>query len=239
VIRPHCLCPEGRSFGHLFLVGYRCTGKTSVGRRLAKRLRSPFVDGDAQVIESAGMGISDIVSIEGWESFRRRERRAMKDICRSRDKVVATGGGAVLDPGTRRDMQRSGIVVWLTASVATIAARMANDPLSEGQRPALSRKPRTDEIAGTLTARVPFYAQTAHIRIVTDNRDFAGICDDIMVRLSSMVAKMTLCDTLHRCRSDRHHRSQPPVLFRHRKHLCARQKITAGKVAFTAAIPPV
>ncbi len=217
MILPNHHCPGCTSFGHLYLVGYRCTGKTSVGRRLANRLRRRFVDSDEAVIHAAGMAIDDIVAIEGWESFRRRERRIMKDICRTGGNVVATGGGAVLDPGSRRDMRSSGIVVWLTASVATIAARMANDPLSEEQRPALSRKPVTDEIAGTLAARIPVYAQAAHIRIVTDNRDVAGICDEITVRLSSMIAGMILRDPPARCHGAHREPSTPPVRFRHRR----------------------
>lgn len=215
MIRPHCPCSGCVSFGHLYLVGYRCTGKTSVGRILAKRLRLPFVDSDAQVSAAAGMAISDIVSTEGWEGFRRRERRVMKDIYRAGAKVVATGGGAVLDAYTRWNMQRKGVVVWLTASVAAIAARMSVDPLSEGQRPALSREPLAEEIASTLAARTPLYAQAAHIRIVTDNRDLGGICDEIRVRLSSKITAMIRCDSQRRCCGTHRAIAAPPVPFRH------------------------
>jgi shikimate kinase len=218
VIRPQCPCLGRVSFGHLYLVGYRCTGKTSVGRILAKRLRRPFVDGDAQVSAAAGMAISDIVSTEGWEGFRRWERRVMKDICRAGTTVVATGGGAVLDAGSRWDMRRKGIVVWLTASVAAIAFRMTVDPLSVGQRPALSRQPLAEEIASTLAARTPLYAQAAHIRILTDNRGLAGICDEIVVRLSSKITAMLRSDSQRRCCANHRAIAAPPAPLRHGRH---------------------
>jgi shikimate kinase len=179
---------RGRPRGNLYLVGFRCTGKTSIGRALSRRLRKPFVDADEQVIAAAAMAISDIVDSDGWAGFRRRERRVMMDVCRAGGQVVATGGGAVLDAATRRDMRASGIVVWLTASAPTIAARMAADPATPSQRPALDATAPPDDIAQTLAARTPLYAQTAHLRVVTDNRSIPGICDEIIVRMTSFFA---------------------------------------------------
>lgn len=176
-------CGQRRPPQCVYLVGYRCTGKTSIGRRLAQQLRRVFIDCDAQMRAAAGMTINDIVSREGWDGFRRRERRLLQEVCRTASGVVATGGGAVLSAANRWDMRRSGIVVWLTASAATIAARMADDPLSGTQRPALSHEPLEMELAKTLAARIPLYADAAHFRVFTDNRTIDGICEDILHRL--------------------------------------------------------
>ncbi|MFH1982678.1 MAG: shikimate kinase AroL [Pseudomonadota bacterium] len=175
--------------GNLYLVGYRCTGKTSIGLRLAQRLNRVFVDCDQRVTTTAGMTVTDIVSREGWAGFRQRECRVLKDIARTENRVVATGGGIVGDVANRWNMRRSGIVVWLTASVPVIAARMTADPITGDQRPALSQAPLEKEIVQTLTARIPLYANTAHFHVITDNRSFEGICDEILHRLTARIAR--------------------------------------------------
>jgi shikimate kinase len=113
--------------GNLFLVGYRCTGKTSVGRTLADLLRRPFVDTDAIVAAEACRAIRDIVSQRGWDYFRDRERSVVRRVCRGKGQVVATGGGVVLDPSNVSAVRRSGWVVWLKCRPATIHRRMTSD----------------------------------------------------------------------------------------------------------------
>ena len=82
---------------NVFLIGYRCCGKTSVGQALAKRLERRFVDADAELVKQQSAGISEIVSSQGWDAFRQMERKVINQLCATDDCVVATGGGVVLD----------------------------------------------------------------------------------------------------------------------------------------------
>ena len=81
---------------NLFLIGYRCSGKTTVGKSIAMTIDWSFVDSDLRVIKESGKRIKDIVDIEGWDAFRRMERSAIKQICADDRQVVATGGDAAL-----------------------------------------------------------------------------------------------------------------------------------------------
>ena len=154
---------------NLFLVGYRCCGKTSVGRLLADRFGWRFVDTDALVVERAGSDIAAMIEGEGWAFFRRLETRILKDVCRRSGQVVATGGGIVLAPENTALMRRCGKVVWLQAQPETILRRMATDPASPGQRPALSDDPVAEEVVRTLAERRPLYTAAMDKTWFTDD----------------------------------------------------------------------
>ena len=120
---------------NIVLMGYRGTGKSTVGRLLAARLGRELVSTDAEIIERAQHSIPEIVAQKGWEHFRDLE----SDICRefaSRDQlVIDTGGGAILRVQNVEALKKNGTVFWLTASVETIAKRIG----SNNQRPSLRR----------------------------------------------------------------------------------------------------
>ena len=82
---------------NIFLIGYRCTGKTTVGRSLAKSLGRPFFDADKELVKEQRLNISEIVSQKGWDAFREMESMVIKRICDLDNYVVATGGGVVLN----------------------------------------------------------------------------------------------------------------------------------------------
>ena len=174
---------------NLYLVGYRCTGKTGIGRLLACRLRRPFVDCDRALAVAAGRSVRDIVADEGWSGFRLREKRTLHEISRRNGVVVATGGGAVLHPVNVTRMRSSGIVVWLTATPATIRRRMLLDHHSADLRPALTDAAAADEIESVLESRFSAYCTAADFRISTDGRTMAGIADDVTCRLSKHTAR--------------------------------------------------
>ncbi len=154
---------------NLFLIGYRCTGKTTVGKRLADRLSWDFVDADAEVVAAAGRPIADLVAREGWPSFRRVESAVMERLCRNDRQVVATGGGVVLAPENVRGMRAVGRVVWLKASPQTIQERMQADTASPDQRPPLiAGRTLSEEIQETLAQRFERYASAADLAIETD-----------------------------------------------------------------------
>ena len=165
---------------NLYLIGYRCTGKTSVGKCLARRMQRPFVDTDARIVEICGMSIADMVAEKGWAFFRDQESDVLKTLAAYDDQVVSTGGGMILASENRHLMQESGRVVWLTARVANIMARMDSDAASDAQRPALTGSQLEEEVRQTLAQRLPFYAQTADFALATDFMGVEAICDEIL-----------------------------------------------------------
>ncbi|MFN8839538.1 MAG: shikimate kinase, partial [Burkholderiales bacterium] len=108
----------------LFLVGMMGAGKTTVGRRLARRLERPFVDADRELEVRLGVPIPTIFELEGEAGFRRREAAIIDELTRREPIVLATGGGAVLDPANRAALHERGRVVYLRASVGDLWHRL-------------------------------------------------------------------------------------------------------------------
>jgi len=122
----------------IVLVGLMGVGKTTVGRRLAKRLGLPFVDSDEEIEKAADQTVSEIFARFGEASFRDGERRVMRRLIEGAPKVIATGGGAFVDPETRALILDHCVAVWLKAEPETLAARVArrnNRPLLKDKDP--------------------------------------------------------------------------------------------------------
>lgn len=169
---------------NIYLIGYRATGKSSVGKLLASILERPFVDTDLELVGRAGMTISEFVRKSGWESFREMERRIVKQVCEEDGQVVATGGGVVLDTQNVRLMQSGGALIWLKASPETIRTRLLHDHLSEQTRPALTSKGLIDEIETMLEVRNPYYHRAQDLCIETDRTSITEICTQIVAQMS-------------------------------------------------------
>ncbi len=165
---------------NLFLIGYRCTGKTTVGKRLAARLSWDFVDADAEAAADIGMPIAELVARKGWSSFRRAEKAVIDRICRKNEQVIATGGGVVLDAENVRKMRSAGRVVWLKASPETIRRRMMADAASPDQRPPLTNRDLDAEIRETLAQRYDLYASAADAAVETDRDGIEAVTADIV-----------------------------------------------------------
>src|SRR5690606_36948351 len=112
---------------HLVLVGPMGAGKTSVGRCLARHFELAFVDSDQEIERRTGATVATIFDCEGEAGFRTRERDVLADLLAGPDAVISTGGGAVLDAGTRRNLARGGFVVHLHADVPAQLQRLARD----------------------------------------------------------------------------------------------------------------
>src|SRR5678815_5101650 len=110
------------SHERIFLIGYRGTGKTTVGRLLATELGWDFADCDDAVEASAGQSVAEIFADEGEEGFRAREAEALLELCGRARIVLATGGGAVLSSTNRELLRAGGFAIWLTAHPQTIWA---------------------------------------------------------------------------------------------------------------------
>ena len=162
---------------NIVLIGYRGTGKSTVGRLLAARLGRTLVSTDAEIVARAKRAIPEIVAQEGWDYFRDLE----SDICRelaSRDQlVIDTGGGAILRPQNVEALKQSGRLFWLTASVETIATRIGGD----NQRPSMTgTKSFVDEIADVLRERTPKYQAAADHVVATDDRSIDQLVETLL-----------------------------------------------------------
>lgn len=145
----------------IVLIGYRATGKTTVGRSLADRIGRPFLDADAELESRSGRTIRDLFARDGEPAFRDLEEWTIAELCKgSPGAVLATGGGAVLREANRRALKRFGVVVWLSAPPEVLVERLRRD---EGERPALTSSGLLDEVAGVLAAREPLYGEIADL----------------------------------------------------------------------------
>jgi shikimate kinase len=169
------------------LVGYRGTGKSTIAAALAARLGWTAIDADAEIESRAGRSIREIFASDGEAEFRRLERGVLAELLRRERLVIASGGGAVLDPETRRGMAAAGPVVWLTASLETLVGRLAADVATPGRRPALTPHDAPTEIATLLAQREPYYREVATLTVATDGRTPEDIVDEIVVRLPALI----------------------------------------------------
>lgn len=165
------------------IIGYRGTGKTTVGAELARRLGWDYVDMDPEIERQSGKSIAAIFNEDGEPHFRDLESSELSRQLSREQLVLSPGGGAILRDDNRSLIQKSGPVVWLTADVETIAARVKTDPTSSARRPALTGLDFLSEIQQVLAQRQPLYAEIATITVRTDHRTPASIVDEIVTLL--------------------------------------------------------
>lgn len=163
----------------IFLVGPMGSGKTTIGRHLAKALKLEFIDSDHAIEQRTGADIPWIFDIEGEQGFRRRERAVIEDLTRRHGIVLATGGGAVIDPLNRADLAAHGIVVYLQASAGKILSRTAKSQ----NRPLLKTVDPRARVEELLAAREPLYREIADIIVDTDKRGIRSTVNLILERL--------------------------------------------------------
>lgn len=164
---------------NLILIGYRCTGKTSVGKEIAGRLGCPFHDSDERIKERTGKTVAEIVEEDGWESFRSLEKEIIAELSETDGCVIAPGGGAVMDPDNAGAMKKKGLFVWLMADAETIAERMRRDDSTLHQRPSLTGKDVLAEIREILQARQQIYHKLADLVVDTSGKTIDEIVDEI------------------------------------------------------------
>lgn len=146
------------------LVGLMGAGKSAIGRRLASRLGIPFVDADEEIESAAGCSISDIFEIHGEAAFRDGERRVIARLLSRPPHVLATGGGAFMDPETRTAIRACGISVWLRADLELLVSRVSR----RNNRPLLAGGDPREILQQLMNERHPIYAEAD---VVVESRD--------------------------------------------------------------------
>ena len=171
---------------HLYLIGYRGTGKSTVGRLLAEVLGLTFVDLDQQIEAAAGTSIAGIFAAEGEAGFRDRESAALFQS--TPPSVIATGGGIVLREENRRHLKASGFVVWLQASAEAIWGRIQADTATAARRPNLTVGGGLSEIVELLAVRQRFYEEVSDATVPTDGRSPEAVATSILTLYRSIPA---------------------------------------------------
>ena len=163
----------------LFLVGMPGSGKSTVGRQLARRLGLPFFDSDTLVEQRLGCSIREFFAREGEAAFRDVEEQVISDLAGGADAVVATGGGAVLREANRRRMREGGHVIYLRSSPEELHRRLRHDT----QRPLLQVADPLGTLRSLHAERDPLYRETAHFHIETGRPSVPTLVNMIAMQL--------------------------------------------------------
>jgi len=164
---------------NVFLVGPMGAGKSAVGRQLGRSLHLDFMDSDDEVESRTGVDISFIFEKEGEEGFRKREAKAIDDLTRKDGIVLATGGGAVVDPQNRSHLGARGFVIYLYTTVEQQLARTQKGR----QRPLLETGDRREILEALMVQRDALYREIADLVIDTDGRKVKAVANEIIERL--------------------------------------------------------
>lgn len=167
----------------VILIGYRATGKSTIGLLLSKKIRVPFVDTDQLIEKAAGMPIKKMVASDGWEKFREKETEAIASLRNMNICVVATGGGAILSAANRDLLKKMGILIYLKTPLPDIVERLERDGEREQTRPQFTSGDLAAETEAILAKRVPLYESIADYTVETDGKSVVRISDDIYQHL--------------------------------------------------------
>lgn len=164
----------------LTLVGMMGSGKSHLGRELARALGVPFFDSDAEVEAQAGLSIAEIFAQKGEPHFRTLEKQAVADLLERGPCIIATGGGAVMAPETLAALQEKSTMVWVQAGVEDMLERVSHNK----DRPLLKNPNPRAVLEDLLKLREPLYAQ-AHIKVMNRQRESGQAAQDILKALNS------------------------------------------------------
>jgi shikimate kinase len=161
---------------NVFLIGPMGSGKSAVGKHLARLLEAAFYDSDAEIERRTGVDISFIFEKEGEAGFRHRESEAIAALTQIEPVVLATGGGAVLSPDNRRCLSERGCVVYLEASVEQQVNRVRH----ARHRPLLLNVDPETKLRQLMAERAPLYSSIADVTVATDGRKVQSVAEEIL-----------------------------------------------------------
>jgi shikimate kinase len=169
---------------NIILVGPMGAGKTTIGKQLAQQLGREFFDSDRVIEEHTGANIPLIFELEGEEGFRKREKNMILELTNKEDIVLATGGGVVLDPDNRKQLAKSGFVIYLNAPLSQLISRTSKDK----NRPLLQTEDPHKKMEEILAVRDPLYREVADAIVETDGSPVRNVVKKLM----SLVKKHNL-----------------------------------------------
>jgi shikimate kinase len=172
----------GQTSPNIFLIGPMGSGKSAVGKILARLRGLKFIDSDAEIERRTGVDIAFIFEKEGEPGFRLREREVIDDLTRRDGIVLATGGGAILLPENRAHLAERGIVVYLAASVAQQVERTRHGR----HRPLLHNADPAARLTELLSVRAPLYQSIALVTVSTDRRKVQTVAEDIIAGIDAL-----------------------------------------------------
>ena len=161
------------------LIGLPGSGKSTVGRQLARRLQLPFVDSDHAIEHRLGCSIREYFEREGEERFRDVEESVIKELCEQHRGVLSTGGGSVLRPKSRENLRNGSQVVYLKSSPDELFRRLRHDM----NRPLLQVADPLTRLRDLFAARDPLYRETAHFILETGRPSVATLVNMIVMQL--------------------------------------------------------
>ena len=167
---------------NLILIGYRGTGKSTVGQLVAERLGYPFFDTDAEIERSEGRSIAQIFADEGEAPFRALEADMLDRLSRGPQCVLALGGGAAMRPGNRAKLKTRGRTAWLVARPETLWRRIIDDQAKGHRRPNLTAVGGLAEVVEVLARRLPVYRECADWVVDTEGRTPEDVAGEIVDR---------------------------------------------------------
>ena len=170
--------PPGHG-NNVFLIGPMGSGKTAVGKQLARLLHLQFYDSDAEIELRTGVDIPYIFEKEGEPGFREREREVIDSLTQLNDVIIATGGGAILLPQNREHLAARGRVVYLQTSIEQQLERTRHGR----QRPLLYTDDPEQKLRDLMAFRGPLYESIAAVVVSTDGRQVRAVADEIVQRL--------------------------------------------------------
>jgi shikimate kinase len=165
------------------LVGMMGVGKSSIGRRLAIRMEIPFVDADTEIEKAAGMSISDIFARHGEADFRSGEARVIARLLEAGRQVLATGGGAFMNEGTRAAIKTKGVSIWLSADFDVLMRRISK---RKNERPMLQTDDPAETLRQLLRVREPVYA-LADLSMQSRDAPHDAIVTEMVIALAAFL----------------------------------------------------
>ncbi len=175
----------------IVLVGLMGAGKTTVGRRLAQRLGLPFLDADSEIEKAAGETISEIFEHHGEAAFRDGERRVIARLLHNPKQILATGGGAFMDPETRANIAARGISIWLRADLDVLMRRVGR----RGNRPLLKQDDPRIVMERLMAQRYPVYAG-ADITVDSVEGPHDQVVEEILRSLEAFLSQPAHADSV-------------------------------------------
>jgi shikimate kinase len=169
---------------NVFFIGLMGAGKTTVGRAVARRLGRPFYDSDQEVEARTGARVAQIFELEGEAGFRLREKQMIDELSRYEGVVLATGGGAVIDPQTRARLRGRGTVIYLRSHPHDLWLRTRRDR----NRPLLQTEDPKARLESLYATRDPLYRECAHVIVETGRPSINSLVNHIVMQLEMSAA---------------------------------------------------